>query len=73
MELKHLSPLTKYCTGIGGGGSVGGYQHDSSYTSGSYSGYSGGNSYYTDYGKYGYPARDGYQPGGHRGGRGGRR
>jgi hypothetical protein len=58
--------------GGGGGGGAGGYQHDPSYNSGSYSGYSGSNSYYPDHGKYGYPARDGYQPGGHRGGRGGR-
>ncbi len=58
----------------GGGG--GGYQYDPSYNSSSYSGYSSGSGhatgYYPDHGKFGYPARDGYQPGGHRGGRGGR-
>ncbi len=52
----------------GGGG--GGYQYDPSYNISSYSGYSGGSrhatGYYPDHGKFGYPARDGYQPGGHR-------
>jgi hypothetical protein len=61
----------------GSRGGSGGYQHDTSYNNSGYSGYSGGSGhtsgYYPDHGKFGYPPRDGYQPGGHRGGRGGRR